>query len=268
MSDLISEISQELQALGRTRRQRLKVRTSVENSVRILVANYLGYSPALPEAERIKFLNKAEKLIKEICKAEKYDHELAKFIKSQHAATRELDLTINEVQRKMTGFLEQFTRMVDWINHPDQKGIAITGLAYLIGETGDLRNYSTVSKVWKRMGLSPYEWNAKVYAGSTLRKKHKIPAEVWEKFGYSPRRCSVAFLMADAMCKQGKKDGPYLQKYRARRKQLEERGVEVKGHLHKDALRIMVKELIKRIWIVWNNYPKHPQRDWMAQKSE
>lgn len=61
------------------------------------------------------------------------------------------------------------------------KGIAMGGLAALIGEAGNLSNYETVSRLWKRMGVA-------VIGDGRQRKVEGAAAAL---HGYSPRRRSV-----------------------------------------------------------------------------
>jgi len=61
------------------------------------------------------------------------------------------------------------------------KGIAIGSVAAIIGEAGDLSNYDTISRLWKRMGLA--------VIGSV--RQGKVAGEAALDHGYSPRRRSV-----------------------------------------------------------------------------
>jgi hypothetical protein len=90
-----------------------------------------------------------------------------------------------------------------WVEKPEQNGFGIKSLAIVIGETGDLNNYPNPACVWARFGCRPYEYNGKVLMGATWKsgREGSLPADEWEKFGYSPRRRSIAYLIGENLQK-------------------------------------------------------------------
>lgn len=122
----------------------------------------------------------------------------------------------------------------------DQKGCAEISLASIIGETGDLGNYSTVSKVWKRMGLA-------VIDGERQRKVASKEGAL--AHGYSPARRSVAWNLGECLVKA--KDERWRALYlRDKEKQL------AKGCppwlANKRAKRYMTKKFLASLWGAWN----------------
>lgn len=139
------------------------------------------------------------------------------------------------------------------IGQPEWRGFGEASLAAVIGETGDLGNYAGPAKVWKRLGLA-------VFDGKSQRKS-KDDAE---RQGYSPKRRSVMHIIGENLLRSG---GPYADLYRAykARKTAEwaalgidvvpaaraKPGQETSGHLHKMALRIIEKRLLRDLWRAW-----------------
>lgn len=136
-------------------------------------------------------------------------------------------------------------------------------LARILAETGDLSNYATVSKLWKRMGLAVLNG---VRQGG-LPKNAK--AEDWIAHGYSPKRRSIMFVLGDSLMKG--KTG-YRTVYVARKAfEVEKAAAEgltvlpaakigkknaamcrSEGHIHNRALRYMQKRLLRDLWAAWH----------------
>lgn len=168
-----------------------------------------------------------------------------------------------EAQRKQTEkAMETEARKLPvaaWIDQT--RGIGIGSLAAIVGEAGDLSNYPTVSKLWKRLGLA-------VIKGE--RQQRKPGAEALEH-GYSPSRRSVVWNVGDALFRAG---GEYADLCRERkayeREKAEAEGLTVcpaakipakdkhlyrsDGHIHNRAKRYMEKRLIRDLWRAWRDY--------------
>ena len=141
-------------------------------------------------------------------------------------------------------------------------GLGVGSLAAIVGECGDLSNYSTHSKLWKRMGLAPF--NGK--APSTWRKgsEGKATADDWKEMGYSPSRRSIMWNVGQCVLKAQsaridketgevkKEAGPYRKLYDDR-KVLELTKVESKAHANNRALRYMEKRVLRDLWRAWKN---------------
>jgi len=120
-------------------------------------------------------------------------------------------------------------------------------LVRIIGETGDLSNYPNPAKVWKRLGLAPH--NGQAY--STWRLKGGLSGQEWVDAGYKPSRRSSSFVVGESLLKLN--DGKYRAKYDARRAHTATTHADwTKGHSHMDAMRIMIKELVKDLWVEWH----------------
>lgn len=136
----------------------------------------------------------------------------------------------------------------------DVRGFGLGSLAAIIGEAGNLSDYATVSKLWKRMGLA-------VIAGE--RQRRKAGADAIEH-GYSPSRRSVMWNVGQSVFKAQsarvdketgeviREAGKYRQIYDAR-KEYELPRVETKGHAHNRATRYMEKMFLKDLWRAWRS---------------
>jgi hypothetical protein len=145
-----------------------------------------------------------------------------------------------------------------WVD--DVRGFGIGSLAAIVGEAGDLSQYSTVSKLWKRMGLA-------VINGE--RQQRKPGAEALDH-GYSPSRRSVVWNIGDALFRSG---GYYADLCRERKQyeteKAEAAGLKVcpaarikvgekdecmsHGHIHNRAKRYMEKRLLRDLWRAWRD---------------
>jgi hypothetical protein len=122
------------------------------------------------------------------------------------------------------------------------RGFGVGNLAGIVGEAGDIGSYKSVSALWKRMGL------AVIDGGRQRKMKDKAEAK---KHGYSPKRRSVAFNLADCLIK-GNGDGEYRQLYLSR-KEIEAAKPEVEsdGHAHARAARYMTKAVLRDLYLEW-----------------
>lgn len=133
-------------------------------------------------------------------------------------------------------------------------GLSGFGLAVIVGETGDLSNYPNPAKVWKRLGLTPFEKNGVTRAGSTWRIKGGLTNAEWQALGYASRRRAALFAYAaqPLFLHQTKGSGYYRAVYDERRKHTKRHRPEWRnGHQHADALRYMTKRFILDLWSEW-----------------
>lgn len=144
------------------------------------------------------------------------------------------------------------------------RGFGARSLAVIVGEAGDLGNYATHSKLWKRMGLAVMDG---VRQGGLRKSSGK---ELWIEHGYSPLRRSRMFVIGDSLIK-GNGDGPYRTAYLDRKQheryQAKASGLTVApaakipakrkdefmsdGHVHARAQRYMEKRLLRDLWKAW-----------------
>ena len=138
------------------------------------------------------------------------------------------------------------------------RGLGALGLAMIVGEAGNLSDYATVSKLWKRLGLA-------VVNGERQQRKPGAEALL---HGYSPSRRAVIYALGESLI-QAK--GAYADLLRARKEREREKAAEEglivapaakipagkhaqyrsDGHVHNRAKRYMEKRLIRDLWVAW-----------------
>lgn len=123
------------------------------------------------------------------------------------------------------------------------RGVSEISLASLVGESGDVNNYDTVSKLWKRFGLA-------VIDGERQRKVSGAKAL---EHGYCPRRRSVVWNVGACLIRA--KNEHYKEIYDTRKK-IERPNVDSDGHAHNRAKRYMEKRFLADFWAEWTQPPE------------
>jgi hypothetical protein len=158
-------------------------------------------------------------------------------------------------------------------------GLGLLGVATIIAETGDLSKYANVAKVWKRLGYAPYNG----LAGSTWKRpkwrngEPALSAEEWTANPFNGKRYGMLFSISDSLLRKqwigkaktedgkGKADGKYGEVYAKRREHTAVTHPEwTPKHSQMDGLRIMMKEVIKDLWVEWNRHAadgRHTSRE-------
>lgn len=143
--------------------------------------------------------------------------------------------TARKQVEKRLGVLAADLPAAEWVNQT--RGFGIASLAAIIGEAGDLSDYPTVAKLWKRMGL----------AVMPSGRQRKVAGAEGIEHGYSPARRSVIWSLGDSIIKVG---GTYKLVYNER-KEYESPRVETKMHAHNRAKRYMEKRVLRDLWVAW-----------------
>ncbi len=100
-----------------------------------------------------------------------------------------------KLQRDMGKIIaKHFPEIKDWVEHDDQFGIGLPGVAAIVGEAGDLSNYEYPMKIWKRFGLA-------VIDGERQRRVANDPMKAIEH-GFNPLRRSLMFTLGDSIVKR------------------------------------------------------------------
>jgi hypothetical protein len=147
----------------------------------------------------------------------------------------------------------------EWVE--STRGFGALGFAQIVGECGDLSNYGTVSRLWKRLGLAVIEGG----------RQRRVTGPDALLHGYSPSRRSVVWNIGDSMFRSG---GPYADLCRERKEyerataaaqgltvcpaaKIPKKGAELfrsDGHVHNRAKRYMEKRLMRDLWRAWRDY--------------
>jgi hypothetical protein len=145
-------------------------------------------------------------------------------------------LTERGIDRQLERLARQHP-MRRWVEQAP--GIGLPGFARLMGITGPLSNFATVSKLWHYLGLH-------VVDGAAPRLVRG------QKLTHSPQGRMVCHQLAEAIVKVGR--GPYRAAYDAKKAYYEaERPDWTQAHRHEAAMRYAVKELLKDMWIEWRS---------------
>lgn len=137
-------------------------------------------------------------------------------------------------------------------------GMASLGLGVLVGEIGNLSNYKTPARVWKRMGVA-------VINGERQGRKLTGNAEKAAEHGYNRKRRSALWTIGDSMLKhqvevREKKTenehrvsvGKYGDIYLTEKERQQTLYPELpKIAWHRRAQRKAEKELLKDLWLEW-----------------
>jgi hypothetical protein len=231
----------------------LKALIQQQNATGAYVRRALGFSTDQDEKAREKLRKQAATLIKEIetgdepFTEDRVRNAVAPFVLAAKEARKPFEAMRKDIENAMRA---EAQKLPVWSWWGGIRGCGPLGLAIIIGETGDLSNYATVSRVWKRLGLAVIGGKAQGRPGNGAS------AEDWISHGYNPRRRSALWTVGDSLIK-GNETGKYRTLYLAR-KQIEldkatAEGREMSdGHRHRRAQRYMEKTLIADLWANWN----------------
>lgn len=291
IDDVVSP-TQRLQELQVVRRFCIVSQSRCNRSIEAFMARLQGYHTDLPEAERARIFKMAAMARVAIEKAVDLDGDLdldAEIFRQQPGLRKLASLVILSKRSRQGWDLHLATTAKEmettakglavypWVK--EQRGFSALGLAVIIGETGDLSNYSGPGKVWKRLGLGCINGV----------RQNFIPAEItgdarkeeWAARGYNPVRRSQVWAFIDDILvrpqwnaakdedgndpKKSKKPiaveahaaGPYGKVYGERKAWNLARGL-TPGHADKDARRFMAKRFIRDLWCAWQEAVGQP----------
>lgn len=163
-----------------------------------------------------RLYEEAASLVKEVMAGTR-EHRMSPIIRTTYIGVGAFEEIKGQLEKSMRN-LAKTLPVAEWAELPEQSGFGLLSLATLIGETGNLSNYPNPAKVWRRMGCAPWTFDGRTLMGATWKSgndgedKIKLPSSEWEKFGYNPRRRSIAYIIGENLVKQNK-TGPYRTLY-------------------------------------------------------
>jgi hypothetical protein len=222
--------------------QRKRIDLSLGSFLRMM----LGWSLALPDAERKAIAEQ----VQELMATGDPDGQYSAVILASAAARKPFDDIEAQALKEMTALAKV---LPVWSTFgAGVRGFGAASLAVIIGEAGDLSNYSSVAKLWKRMGLAVMDGVRQGGLGKGAG------AEAWIEHGYNPVRRSRMWNIGDTLIK-GNRDGEYRTAYLARKEYELARDPECKPiKAHRRAQRYMEKRLLKHLWQAWRGGPSFP----------
>lgn len=172
---------------------------------------------------------------------------------------------LETLQEKKMKFLAEQLPVSGWMEAIP--GCGLLGLAIIVGEAGDLGNYSNPAKLWKRMGVAVIDGirQGAIPPGTSRDQR----AAAWVERMYSPVRRSRLYTIGVAMAMN--KDCPYRQVYLDRKAyeaakaeadglivapaakipKKKASGYRSLGHIDNRARRYMEKRLLRDLWNAW-----------------
>lgn len=249
---IVSEVVARLRELQRQRSVIIKSRIMQENRLVAVVAGTVGYHSGMTEAERKKSFTAARAEIAKVRTGES-SHPFAGVVRVTLVGIDEFDIMQAALEKEMEKLAGQLP-VASWIGpDTDRRGFGLVSLAVVVGECGDLANYANPAKVWRRMGLAPWQFNGKTLMGGTWRggKEGKLPAAEWEAYGYSPRRRSIAWGIGENIVRSNKTV------YRARYEEVKARAAAAHPdwtpkRVDNHARLVATKTLLRDLWVEWN----------------
>jgi hypothetical protein len=231
----------------------IRAQNRMNNPVRALVRRCMGFESRMVEEDREAIAKAAAIIVDAVEAGEPVAAEHADvarvctpFILCNVEARKTFDNHRGILEKRMEKVAEALP-VAPWVE--GVRGFGFLSLARIIGETGDLSNYSNPGKVWKRMGLAPFNGKA---ASTWKASKPSLSSDEWIDLGYSPSRRSVMFVVGDVLIKVNR-DGAYRKAYDERKTYELARQPDMRPIIaHRRAQRYMEKRLLRDLWIQWN----------------
>lgn len=248
--------------VGKQREREILLKSIIMQANRlsaIVATTDLDYSSYRTDVDKKKLFGQAEKLIPKIVSGE-YPSKIPTIVAASYESIQVLDGLRQTVEALMEDTVSHLT-IAKWMFEPNQRGLKLLTLAKVIGECGNLSNYSNPGKLWKRMGCAPHAFDGETHMGEAWRKgwcSFKLPAEEWVKYGYNPRRRKLGYVIGDCIVKSNtdKKTGvvgPYRQRYDEAKKAAQEAHPDwAPIHVHKHAMLLASKRFLRELWIEWH----------------
>lgn len=260
MPDLVETIAL-IRGLHRQRRFAMKVQQKLDRSLEsFLRINATDWNPNAEEKDREKANRQVKEIIDRIRSGEA--HQFADEVLMVDEARKPTDDKRAAAEKAMEKAAKELP-VYPWVEAI--RGAGALGLATIVAECGDLSNYATPAKLWKRLGYAPYDG----HAGSTWKRDSWRPRALskdeWIENPFSGERYALMAQIVTWLVNaqwvgakksdtgEGKPNGPYGEIYAKRRTHTKETHPDWSdGHRRKDALRVTMKKFLLDLWTEWN----------------
>jgi hypothetical protein len=257
---MIDDVVDEIRRLHRKRRFAIKIQHKLDRALESFIrVNATEWTPDLSAPERDKINKQIRAMIKSIRDGE--ESEYVDVVRTSDKARAPAD-EMRDIAEKRMAELAMSLPVYAWIE--SIRGAGALGLATIVAEAGNLSNYSNVAKLWNRLGFAPFEG----FAGSTWKRESWRPRALtkdeWMAHPFSGARYALMHQIAIWLVNtqwigkaktesgEGEPDGPYGERYAARRKHtLQTHPDWSDGHRRMDALRVAMKEFLKQLFLEW-----------------
>lgn len=256
-SPKIEEICKELQKLQRHKVIITKSKIMQSNRLQAVIAGSLGYTSTMDENDRKqKFLEASANIKSIVEKDPEYNsHPLASIVRTTMIGILAFEERKKELEVSMKKLVKELplaNKKDAWLYQPEQRGVGEIILGSILGETGNLASYYSPGKLWKRMGCAPFKFEDETKMGATWKsgREGSLPSEEWVKYGYSPRRRSLSFLVGEGIVKLNK--SIYRARYDYAKADVKKRNPEYSDlRCHRHGMLLATKLLYKNLWIQW-----------------
>jgi hypothetical protein len=262
-----------IRAAHRRRRFGMKVQAKVDRALEAYVRiNHTAWRGDMDEKDREAVRKQVAGIIKSARADELIDEpRLVDLIKGTDASRVPHDRLRHEAEKEMEAAAKQLP-VYPWI--ASVRGAGALGLATIVaevaaikpnGEFATLADYSSPSKVWKRLGFAPYDGHAGSTWKRTTWRPRSLTADEWIANPFSGERYALMIQIATWLINAqwqsakkaggdvGKPTGPYGRIYADRRAHTARTHPEwTKGHSHSDAVRVTMKAFLRDLWAEWN----------------
>ena len=240
--------------LQRFRKFNISQELAILQRLTALVASACGYESRDEETRTVTW-NRATKIVKESlgrCEFTDADGMIVDLIMPEIQATKAAVIPFQGRRKQIEDRMVEIAKTLpcqDFILRTS--GFKHVGLAVILGEAGDLSNYATVRKLWRRFGLGVAQGH-EAQAYSTWRMKGGLTAEDWTTAGYNPARLGQLYGVVTVplfMCKAKNKYGEVYAKRRERTSVTHPDWT--KAHSDMDGRRVMIKSFLSDLWSEW-----------------
>jgi hypothetical protein len=242
--DEISTTVNLLAALHRKNEFFIRMQSRIDRATESHIAGEVfHYSSALSKDERYKIWRRVKTFMRECRRGTVAEHFDYVDIVQKSDWSRAI---FDELRHRCERNMENFARSLPAYGFvAGVRGFGALSFARIIAEAGDLSNYSSAAKLWKRMGL----------AAGQNRVPFGLPREernaAWIERGYNPKRRAMMWVIGDVLVKANG-DGPYRALYLRRKDYEHARNPQMtKLHAHRRAQRVMEKRLLRDLWRAW-----------------
>lgn len=255
---LVGDTCALIQELQVRRRFWIKTITRQDNALGALGRRAMGWRYDMPEKEREKMNGRAAALVSALLKGKEVKPEDAGIARALaadvEAARLARDPMVNQreaIEREMKRAVRTLP-VIEW--QKATKGFGEMGLAVIIGEAGNLSNYANPAKLWRRLGLAPYQG----HAGKTWRvdkwRPRALSSEEWSDYGYSAQRLAQVYGVVSEPLMKACGGTVYRDVYDHAKAGFADRASSP-AHAHAHAMRVMTKALVLDLWRVWHGMP-------------
>lgn len=253
----------------------IQMEAAIVQRISARVVRAIGLDHEATEVSRKAAWTRAERIVRRALQGaeqEESDRDIAAVLAGNLAmssvALKPVSAFRDQVEARMRAKAELLPAFALTQRTPGFKAI---GLAVIVGEAGDLSNYATVRKLWRRLGLGMAPGH-EAHAYSTW-KRIGLPTGEWDtpefpgqplRAGYSPKRLGQIYGVVTVPLVMMKAKNRYGEIYAARRAHtaithptgtITECNADpnrwTPGHSHADAQRVMTKALISDLWSEW-----------------